>query len=102
MAPDSRILMVGQLGRPSPSFVEKLVAAEPYAQAGLTGTGECDFYGPDGALVAEHVDTLTSIIEDYEAEQARVCATVPDCRTDEGARAAYVDRLETSPVTGTT
>jgi len=29
VAPDSRILMVGQLGRPSPSFVEKLVAAEP-------------------------------------------------------------------------
>jgi hypothetical protein len=29
-----------------------------------------------------------------------VCATVPNCRTDEGARAAYVDRLETSPVTG--
>jgi len=52
--------------------------------------------------VAEHVDTLTSIIDDYEAEQARVCATVPDCRTDERARAAYVDRLETSPVTGTT
>jgi hypothetical protein len=70
--------MVGQLGRPSRSFVEKLVAAEPYAQAGLTGTGECDFYEPDGALVAEHVDTLTSIIDDYEAEQARVCAR---CRT---------------------
>ena len=38
--------------------------------------------------------TLTSIIEDYETEQARVCATVPNCRTDDGARAAYVDRLE--------
>jgi len=58
-SPDSRILMVGQLGRPSPSFVEKLVAEEPYVQAGLTGTGECDFYRPDGVLVQEHFDTLT-------------------------------------------
>ena len=39
-------------------------------------------------------DKGTSIIEDYETEQARVCATVPNCGTDEGARAAYVDRLE--------
>ena len=93
-SPDSRILMVGQLGRPSPSFVEKLVAEEPYVQAGLTGTGECDFYGPDGLLVQEHFDTLTSMLELYEAEQARVCATVPNCRTDDGARAAYADRLE--------
>jgi hypothetical protein len=42
-------------------------------QAGLTGTGECDFFGADGVLANEHFDTLTSILEDYEAEQARVC-----------------------------
>jgi hypothetical protein len=93
-SPNSRILVVGQLARPSPSFVEKVVAEDPTMQASLTGTGECDFYGPDGRLVQEHFDTLTSIIEDYEAEQARVCATVPNCGTDDGARAAYVDRLE--------
>jgi hypothetical protein len=93
-SPDSRILMVGQLGRPSPSFVEKLVAEAPYVQAGLTGSGMCDFFKPDGVLNEQAFDTLTSIIEDYEAEQARVCATVPNCRTDDGARAAYADRLE--------
>jgi hypothetical protein len=65
-SPDSRILMVGQLGRP-PSSVR------------------CD---PDPS------DALISIIEKYETEQARVCATVPNCRTDEGARAAYVERPE--------
>jgi hypothetical protein len=93
-SPDSRILMVGQLGRPSPSFVEKLVAEAPYVQAGFTGTGICDFFKPDGVLNEQAFDTLTSIIEVYEAEQARVCATVPNCRTDDGARAAYSDRLE--------
>jgi hypothetical protein len=93
-SPDSRILVVGQLGRPSRSFVKKLVAEDPTVKAGLTGSGMCDFFGPDGALNKKAFDTLTSIIEDYETEQARVCATVPNCRTDDGARAAYADRLE--------
>jgi len=93
-SPDSRILVVGQLGRPSPSFVKKLVAEDPTVKEELTGTGMCDFFGPDGMLNDEAFDTLTSIIEDYETEQARVCAMVPNCRTDDGARAAYVDRLE--------
>ncbi|HKF88403.1 MAG TPA: hypothetical protein VKB85_10065 [Propionibacteriaceae bacterium] len=93
-SPDSRILMVGQLGRPSPSFVKKLVAEDPTVKAELTGTGMCDFYEPDGVLNKKAFDTGTSIIEDYETEQARVCATVPNCRTDDGARAAYIDRLE--------
>jgi len=93
-SPDSRILAVGQLGRPSPSFVRKLVAEDPALKAELTGTGMCDFFGPNGELNDEAFDTLTSIIEDYETEQARVCAMVPNCRTDDGARAAYVDRLK--------
>jgi hypothetical protein len=65
-SPNSRILVVGQLGRPGPSV-------------------RCD---PDPS------DTLISVIEKYETEQSRVCATVPNCRTDDGARAAYVDRPE--------
>jgi len=93
-SPDSRILVVGQLGRPSPSFVEKLVGEDPTVRASLTGTGECDFFGPDRILANEHFDILTSIVELYEAEQARVCATVPNCRIDDGARAAYVDCLD--------
>jgi hypothetical protein len=93
-SPESRILVVGQLGRPSPSFVKKLVSKHPTVKAELRGTGMCDFFGPDGALNKKAFDTLTSIIEDYETEQARVCAKVPNCRTDDGARAAYVDRLE--------
>ena len=30
----------------------------------------------------------------YEAEQARVCAAFPQCRTDGSVRAAYLDTLE--------
>jgi len=83
VAPDSRI-------------VEKLVGEDTTVQEGLTGTGECDFFGPDEALDAEHFNTLTSIIELYEAEEARVCATVPNCGTDDGSHAAYADRRENS------
>lgn len=93
-SPNSRILVVGQVGRPSPSFVEELVAHDPSVKAALTGTGMCDFYAPDGSLVEENFQTLTEIIEAYEAEQSRVCAAVPQCATDGGARAAYVDTLE--------
>jgi hypothetical protein len=59
---------VCQLGRPTSSFVEKLVAEEPTVQAGLTGTGERESFGPDGNLTNEHFYTLTSILEDDEAE----------------------------------
>jgi hypothetical protein len=93
-SPDSRILIVGQLGRPSPRFIEQLVAADPTVRAGLTGSGMCDFFDSAGNIVEQNFETLTTIIEGYEAEQARVCAAVPHCRTDDGARAAYVDELE--------
>ena len=95
MAPLSRIIFVGQLEQPSPVFVEKLVAEDPTVQAGLTGTGECDFFGPDGVLAnkhSRHADVHPRALRG--AEQARVCATVPNCSTDDGARAAYADRRE--------
>jgi hypothetical protein len=92
-SPNSRILVVGQLGRPSPSFVKQLVAFDPSVKASLTGTGMCDFYDPAGNLVDAHFNTLIGIIDAYEAEQARVCAAVPHCQTDGGVRARYVDSL---------
>jgi hypothetical protein len=93
-SPNAQILVIGQLGRPSPAFVEALVAADPTAKASMTGAGICDFYDPAGNLVEKNFETLTGIIDAYEAEQARVCALVLNCHTDDGARAAYVDRLE--------
>lgn len=93
-SPNSRILMVGQLGRPDPAFVEELVAADPTVKASVTGTGPCDFFSPAGDLVEENFETLTGIIDSYEAEQERQCGAVQHCRTDGGARAEYVDELE--------
>jgi hypothetical protein len=93
-SPDSHILMVGQLGRPDPAFVEELVAAYPEVKPDLTGPGgQCGgFFGPSGEVNLEGFDT--SIIDAYEAEQKRRCDAVPQCRTDGGVRAAYVDVLE--------
>jgi len=93
-SPDSRILVVGVLGRPSPAFITALVAKAPEVKDQLTGTGECDPFTPDGRLAPKNFVTLTSIIDTYEAEQARECASVPHCATDGGSRAAYADKLE--------
>ena len=90
-SPRSKILVVGQLGRPSPSFVARLVAKVPSVKSDLTGPGMCDFYDERGALRSSSFVTLTKIIDGYEAEQARVCTNVSNCRTDGGVRAAYTD-----------
>jgi hypothetical protein len=37
--------------------------------------------------------TLTSIIDSYEAEENRVCAKVPQCSTDRGVRAGWIDHV---------
>lgn len=93
-SPQSKILVVGQLGRPSPSFVAQLVADHPEVKHYLVGPGICDFYDQDGNLNKDSFTALTKIIDGYEAEQARVCAAVTNCRTDQGVRAAYTDKLE--------
>jgi hypothetical protein len=93
-SPDSKILLVGQLGRPSVEFIETLIAEDPSVKQFLTGPGICDFMNVDGELVPAHFQTLTEIIEAYETEEARVCMAFPHCRTDGGARAAYEDKRE--------
>ena len=93
-SPRTKILIVGQLGRPSIPFIEAQVAADPSVKATLTGVGPCDFYGPDGKTVPAHVDTLTAVIQAYEDEEAARCAAVPQCTTDGGVRAAWVDKID--------
>ncbi len=92
-SPNAHVLIVGQFGRPDPSFIRKLVGHDPRVKAALTGTGMCDFFNPRGALVTAHFNTLTEIIDAYEAEEARVCAEYRQCQTDGGVRAAYKDKL---------
>jgi len=91
-SPQTKILIVGQLGRPSIPFIEAQVAADPTVKATLTGVGPCDFYGLDGRIVPGRVETLKSVIQAYEDEEAGRCAAVPQCTTDGGVRAAWVDR----------
>jgi hypothetical protein len=93
-SPDTRILVVGQLGRPSVDFVRTLVAHDPSVVPSLSGTDDCAFFDPDGNLVKAHFDNLTRIIDGYEAEQARVCATFANCQTDGGVRKNWIDKLK--------
>ena len=46
---------------------------------------------PGSALNSSHIAELRSIIEGYEAEQARVCAAAQNCSTDEGIAATFVE-----------
>ena len=87
-SPESRILMFGQAGRPA--MEAEALADEPEIRRMFGGTGICDFFNPQGTLVPERLATLTGIIEQYEAEQARVCGMVPQCETDEGLLATHV------------
>lgn len=59
----------------------------------MTGTGICDFYTPGGELSDENIAALTAIIDGYEGEQARVCATFANCAIDGGVRSAYHDSI---------
>ena len=93
-SPKSKILLVGQLGRPSSTFVTTLISKHPEVKASLTGPGICDFYDEQGRLNTGSFAALTQIIDSYEAEQAKVCATVGNCSTDNGVRAAYTDTPE--------
>jgi hypothetical protein len=92
-SPASKVLVVGQLGRPNPAFIRHEVAAHPEVRAGITGPGICDFYDPHGRLDRGAFTRLTKIIDGYESEQARICARFTNCHTDGGVRAAYQDRL---------
>ena len=94
-SPKSTILIVGQLGRPRVAYIKQLVAKDPSAKDDMTGSGVCDFYDGNGKLSLKGFATLTTIVNAYEAELARVCATFPNCHTAEGVRATYVDKLDT-------
>ncbi len=93
-SPNTKILVVGQAGRPRVGFVKLLVAKHPDVKAELTGDDDCSFFDPHGNLQESGFQKLSAVIDRYEAEQARVCALVPNCATDGGTRKAYVDRLE--------
>jgi hypothetical protein len=91
-SPDSRILVLGQLGRPAGYL--PVIEDVPEVVAFLTGTEPCSMFEPSGEVATERVAVLTAIIEAYEAEQSRVCAAYPQCRDDGGLLATWVDTAE--------
>jgi hypothetical protein len=93
-SPNTKILIVGQLGRPSASFVKDLVSHDPTAKTDLTGNDECTFFDASGALHEAGFARLTEAIDAYEAETTRVCAAVPNCVTDGGVRRTWVDKID--------
>lgn len=90
-SPGTKILIVGQPGRPTVAGTEVEAKRDPAMKAETTGVGPCDFFDPSGKLNPSHVAELRSIIEGYEAEQARVCAAAQNCSTDEGIAAMFVE-----------
>jgi hypothetical protein len=86
-SPNSKILMVTQRGRPAAEAA--VIVTNPEARAAFAGTGMCDGISPASELVESNLAMLTAIIESYESEQERVCATVPQCSTDGGALTRY-------------
>jgi hypothetical protein len=93
-SPNVKVLIVGQFGRPSATFLESLVAKDPTAISGLQGDGPCDAFDASGKIVQAHLDNLTALIDAFEAEETRVCGLVPECSTDGGVRKSWVDHLE--------
>src|SRR5262245_23856349 len=91
-APHTTILLMGQPGRPLQ--VSKAIIGTAGVRA-WSGSDICSPFGPNLRLDMKHITTLTGIIEGYESELAEVCATVPECHTDNGrathfqARANY-------------
>jgi hypothetical protein len=90
-SPHGHILVVGKLG--SVDSLAAAVAKDPAAKADYTGTGMCDLFNPAGELVQANADKLSGILESYDAEQEQVCAAVPQCTTDRGAAATFVDDI---------
>lgn len=93
-SPNSKILLVGQFGRPDATYIEQLVAAHPELKPSMQGTGPCDSFDPSGNINQQGIATLTGIIDAYEAEENRVCAQVPQCANDGGVRKQWVDHLD--------
>jgi hypothetical protein len=93
-SPNTKILVVGQLGRPRADFVEALVKKDPSIKTDLMGSDLCAFYDSKGNISAKGFANLTAIIQGYEDEEARVCKLHPQCRTDGGVRATWVDKFE--------
>jgi hypothetical protein len=90
-SPKSRILIVGQPGRPSVEDIAAEAKRDPQFKKEMTGPGGCTFFSPDGKINKANIAALVHRIEGFEAEQARVCAEFSGCATDKGVSAKFRD-----------
>ena len=83
-APHTTILLVSWPGRPLQA--SKAIIGTPAVPIALANSASemCSPFDPDLRLDMKHITTWTGIIEGYESEQAKACATVPECHTDNG------------------
>jgi len=80
-APHATILLMSMPGRPLQ--VSKAIIGTAGVPA-WSGFDNCSAFDPSQRLDMKHIRTWTGIIEGYESELAKVCATVPECHTDNG------------------
>jgi lysophospholipase L1-like esterase len=86
-SPDTKILLVSQVGRPLPHAQMRYDAGTNWEG----GDGACDFFDATGAVVPAKAEHLTRIIEGYEAAQLSACAEVPTCYPDNGSGSSFVE-----------
>lgn len=97
-SPKTTIVLLSSLGRPA-SYADYLETLPTSQHAGEAG-GPCAFFTPSGERAPEGIANLTAIIEGYEAELDRVCATVSQCRRDGGLFKTYADTAEGIAIDG--
>lgn len=88
-SPKSRILIVGQPGRPLVKDIAAEAKRDPDFKMVMTGPGGCTFFSPDGKINEANIAALVHRIEGFEAEQARACAAISGCATDKGVSTKF-------------
>ncbi len=92
-SPQSQVLTMTQFGRPA--NYTAAYAKDPVGRQLLAGDGPCDTVDGTGHVVPAHVQHLTGLLESYEAELARVCATSAQCHFSKAA-STYLTALADS------
>jgi hypothetical protein len=82
-APHATILLVSWPGRPLQAS-KAIIGTPAVAVSQAQSSPMCSPFDPNLRLDMKHIRTWTGIIEGYESALAKVCATVPECHTDNG------------------
>jgi hypothetical protein len=80
--PGSQVFLVMQDSAGPPKYAAVLT---PEDRASLGGTGPCVMFDPDGRIVPEEIERLTSIVTRYDDRLASVCDQFERCHSDPAA-----------------